>query len=96
MTGTGTMASGEIPAPFGSLLQLNELQELKTRFKIVFVAFIIGAIYSSFLFMLLEFTFVDIAIVLGTAFLGYRTLKLSDKIYEMEQYLHGEGVLALE
>lgn len=97
MTGTGTMAkNGDAPAPFGSLFQLHELQDLETRFRIVFVAFLIGLIYTAFLFMLLEFTLIDIVIMLGTLFLAYRAVKLGDEIQEMKQYLHGEGVLALE
>ena len=46
--------------------------------------------------MLLEFTLIDIVIMLGTLFLAYRAVKLGDEIQEMKQYLHGEGVLALE
>ena len=97
MTGTGmTTKNGDIPSPFGSVFQIQELEDLKNRFKLVFVAFIIGALYSSLLLLVLEFTIADILIMLGTLFLGYRSVKLSDEISEIKQYLHGEGVLALE
>ena len=97
MTGTGTPTKpGDTPAPFGSLFQLHELQDLETRHRIVFVAFVIGLVYTAFLFILLEFTLIDIAIMLGTMFLAYRVVKLGDEIQEIKQYLHGEGVLALE
>ena len=97
MTGTGmTTKPGDTPAPFGSLFQLHELKDLESRFRVVFVAFVIGLIYTAFLLMLLEFTLIDIVIMLGTAFLAYRAVRLGDEIQEMKQYLHGEGVHALE
>ena len=97
MTGTGmTTKNGDTPSPFGSVFQIQELEDMKNRFKLVFVAFIIGALYSSLLLLVLEFTLADILIMLGTLFLGYRSVKLSDEISEIKQYLHGEGVLALE
>ncbi len=97
MIGTGTMTKpGDTPAPFGSLFRLHELQDLENRLRIVFVALVIGLIYTAFLLMLLEFTPIDIVIMLGTTFLAYRAVRLGDEIQEMKQYLHGEGVLALE
>jgi len=97
MTGTGmTTKHGDTPSPFGSAFQVQELEDIKNRFRLVFVAFIIGALYSSLLLLVLEFTLADILIMLGTLFLGYRSVKLSDEISEIKQYLHGEGVLALE
>ena len=97
MTGTGmTTKNGDTPSPFGSVFQIQELEDLKNRFKLVFVAFIIGAFYSALSLVVLELTLSDILIMLGTLFLGYRSVKLSDEISEIKQYLHGEGVLALE
>jgi hypothetical protein len=95
-TGTTTTNPGDTPAPFGSLFRLNELQDLENRFRVVLAGLLIGLVYTAFLLMLLEFAPIDIAIMLGTAFLAYRVIKLGDEIQEMKQYLHGEGVLASE
>ncbi len=97
MTGTGMTANGDVLSPFGSrLLQLNELEDLEARFRLLLVALVIGSLYSALLLVVLQFTLSDVLIMLGTIFIGYRAVKINEEIYEIKQYLHGEGVLALE
>ena len=94
-TGTGmTMKSGDIPSPF-AYLHTNELADLELRYRFLLVAFLLGMLYSSLLLVVLQFTPIDIAVMLCTVFLGFRLVKVNEEIFEIKQYLHGEGVLAL-
>lgn len=95
-TGTGmTMETGEVPSPF-AYLHTNELADLEVRYRLLLVSSLIGLLYSLLLLVTLEFTLVDFAVVLGTIFLGYRLTKVNSEIFEIKQYLHGEGVPALD
>mgnify|MGYP003685537249 FL=1 len=97
MTGTGmTTNLGDTPAPFGQLFRLHELQDLQIRLKIVSVSLFIGVLYSILLVAAMQFSLIDLLIVAGTVFLGFRTNSLINEISQMKQYLHGEGVHALE
>lgn len=95
-TGTGmTMSPGEVPSPF-AYLHTNELADLELRFRFLLLSFLIGVTYTALLLVVLQFSPLDFAIMLGTAFLGFRLVKLNEEIFEIKQYLHGEGVPALE
>lgn len=95
-TGTGMMMSpGDIPSPF-AYLRTNELADLEIRYRLLLVAFLIGMLYSLLLLVVLQFTLLDVAVMLGTAFLGFRLVRVNEEIFEIKQYLHGEGVPALE
>ena len=89
------MKSGDIPSPF-AYLHTNELADLELRYRFLLVAFLLGMLYSSLLLVVLDFTPIDIAVMLCTVFLGFRLVKVNEEIFEIKQYLHGEGVPALE
>ena len=95
-TGTGmTMKSGDIPSPF-AYLHTNELADLELRYRFLLIAFLLGMLYSLLLLVVLQFTPIDIAVMLCTIFLGFRLVKVNEEIFEIKQYLHGEGVPALD
>lgn len=89
------MKSGDIPSPF-AYLHTNELADLELRYRFLLIAFLLGMLYSSLLLVVLQFTPVDIAVMLCTVFLGFRLVKVNEEIFKIKQYLHGEGVPALD
>lgn len=89
------MKNGDIPSPF-SYLYTNELADLELRYRFLLVAFLLGIFYSSLLLVVLQFTPIDIAVMLCTIFLGFRLVQVNKEIFEIKQYLHGEGVPALD
>ena len=89
------MKSGDIPSPF-AYLHTNELADLELRYRFLLIAFLLGMLYSSLLLVVLQFPPVDIAVMLCTIFLGFRLVKVNEEIFEIKQYLHGEGVPALD
>ena len=95
-TGTGMMMNpGDIPSPF-AYLRTNELADLEIRYRLLLVSFFIGVVYTTLLVLALQLELIDFVVVLATLFLGYRLVKVNEEIYEIKQYLHGEGVPALE
>jgi small-conductance mechanosensitive channel len=71
-----------------------ELDDLKSRQRILVVAAILGFLYLS-LTILVGFVFSDILIFLGTLFIVYRAKVVGHEIGQIEQYIHGEEVPAL-
>ena len=89
------MNPGDIPSPF-AYFRTNELADLEIRYRLLLVAFLLGMLYSLLLLVVLQLTLLDAAVMLGTAFLGFRLVKVNEEIFKIKQYLHGEGVPALE
>ena len=98
-TGTGmTMENGETPAPFAavSIIKDHHLQDLYFRFSLVMFGNIFIWIYLMTAFLINELVPSDLIFFVGGFFLLYRAGRISDKIYEIEQYIDGEEVLALD
>ena len=98
-TGTGmTMENGETPAPFAavSIMKDHHLQDLYFRFSLVMFGNIFIWIYLMTAFLINELVPSDLIFFVGGFFLLYRAGRISDKIYEIEQYIDGEEVLALD
>lgn len=98
-TGIGMkMENGDVPAPFAAvtIIKDHHLQDLNFRFGLVMFGSILIWIYLMVAFLINELVPSDLIFFVGGFFLMYRAGKISDKIYEIEQYIDGEEVLALD
>ena len=92
------MENGDVQAPFAAvtIIKDHHLQDLNFRFGLVMFGSILIWIYLMVAFLINELVPSDLIFFVGGFFLMYRAGKISDKIYEIEQYIDGEEVLALD
>jgi hypothetical protein len=98
-TGTGiTRANGDTPDPFAVTVMFTQhkLELLHGRFTMVLVGLILITLYLIGSTIVGVLTPADFIFLLGVLFLAYRLSELRGEIRKTEQYLHGEGLPALD
>jgi hypothetical protein len=99
MTGTGMQKkSGDVPPPFGltTIFTEHALEMLRGRFTMVITGLVLISLYLIASGVVGALILSDLIFLAGSLFLMYRATKISKEIYDLEQYLHGEGLHALD